>query len=221
MSLYLKREVNSQITIGIWAITESISELAKCINLSDLELEELNKIKYESKKLQWLSLRALLNEILQVKADIKYTEKGKPYLEGHHLKISFSHTLKFAAVIVNKEKETGIDIEKINPKVERIKSKFLSEQELGDDKKEYVLEKLLVYWGAKEALYKLYGKKELAFKENILIDPFEFMDTGTIKGRITKGGFIKYFTLSYEKIQDYILVYVLEEINLHPEITIP
>lgn len=217
MSLYLKREVSPQITIGIWAITESISELAQCINLSDLELEELNKIKYESKKLQWLSLRALLNEILQVKADIKYTEKGKPYLEGHHLKISFSHTLKFAAVIVNKEKETGIDIEKINSKVERIKSKFLSEQELGDDK-EYVLEKLHVYWGAKEALYKLYGKKELAFKENILIEPFEFTGTGTIKGRIKKGEFMKYFILSYEKIQDYILVYVLEEINLHPEI---
>ena len=128
------------------------------------------------------------------------------------------------AVLIDPDKQDLVKIpaiiEKINPKIERIRSRFLSDQELGE-KQEYSLEKLHVYWGAKEALYKFWGKKELSFKENIFIDPFEFEDAGTIKGRIKKGGYIKYFTLSYEKIQDYILVYVLEEINLHPEITTP
>ncbi|MDQ3190154.1 MAG: 4'-phosphopantetheinyl transferase superfamily protein [Bacteroidota bacterium] len=207
-------KIDSNLSVGVWEITETKQELEKRIDLSVEEKKQLNEIKFENKKLQWLSIRALLKEMLGRQFQIIYTKTGKPFLKNSSLKISISHTDKFAALVINRKEETGIDIEKVSNKVERIKNKFLNSSELENIGNSEYLEKLHVYWGAKESLYKVYGEKELIFKENLMIAPFEYLNSGTITGKIKKDDSHKNYLLKYEKVQGYVLVYVLEEINL-------
>ena len=53
------------------------------------------------------------------------------------------------------EKNCGIDIEKIDGKIEKIKSKFLSDEELKITKNDII--ELTKYWSIKESTYKLKG----------------------------------------------------------------
>jgi len=70
------------------------------------------------------------------------------------------------------------------------------------------LEHLHVYWGAKEALYKAYGRKKLEFREHILIEPFAYnLKKGKCKGIVIKGDFSATYSLSYQKIGNHMLVY--------------
>ena len=141
---------------------------------------------------------------------ISYDEFGKPYLINSSIKISISHAYEFVAILIDQNQETGIDIELIKPKIERISERFMSANELLSINKQS-LEQLYVYWCAKEALYKLYGIKNLSFKENILIEDFEYTEKGKIIGKIINNSLNKYYMLCYEKINEYMLVYVLKK----------
>ena len=67
------------------------------------------------------------------------------------------------------------------------------------------------YWGAKEALYKAYGRRELDFREHIIIEPFDLNSPeGEMRGRITKGDFSANYQLKYRSVQDFVLVYAWE-----------
>lgn len=214
MSLFSINDFDDNITLGIWEISETKEELMEEINLSKKDLKELDEIKIQSKKLQWLCVRMLLKNMLGYQPQIIYTNKGKPFLGNSQLKISVSHSDKFVALIINKKEETGIDIEKISNKPFRIKNKFLSSNELLDITDLDTLEKLHVYWGAKESLYKVYGEKEIIFKEDLFISPFKYFNNGEITGSIKKNNLQRSYLLKYKKIQDYLLVFVIKEINL-------
>ena len=88
--------------------------------------------------------------------------------------------------------------------------KFLRDEEKNSLKESNYLEHLHVYWGAKEALYKAYGRKQLDFKEHISIEPFEFnLRNGKCFGTVHKENYFADFELRYEQIADYILVYAI------------
>ena len=94
-----------------------------------------------------------------------------------------------------------------------IKEKFINEEERKFLNINNIEEHLTVLWCAKESLYKLYGTKQLDFKKNLLIEPFDFSGNGKITGRIKTESMNKLYTLHYEKINsdnnNYILVYVI------------
>ncbi|MFN7119876.1 MAG: 4'-phosphopantetheinyl transferase family protein, partial [Saprospiraceae bacterium] len=106
---------------------------------------------------------------------------------------------------------TGIDIQKMVPKIERIAHRLLRKEERDALRPHTRLEHLHVYWGAKEALYKAYGRRELDFCANILIEPFQFdLDNGYCAGQVIKGDIHLHFQLHYQQLEDFILVYALE-----------
>ena len=189
MPLLLRKDISIDCKMAVWDITESEAELAKMVFLSKTDEKFLEETKHESRRLQWIASRVLLKELCG-KSDliIQYDVFGKPFLENSETKISISHSHNKVALIINKE-ETGIDIELVKEKIERIQNKFMSDAELENLKAENKKEMLSVYWCAKESLYKLYGKKELHFKENILIDSFTYNKEGIISGRIVTENF--------------------------------
>ena len=82
------------------------------------------------------------------------------------------------------------------------------------------IEHLHVYWGAKECLYKAYGRRQLDFKGHIHIDPFAYdLSKGYFTGQVKKEAFVGHFELYYEKIDDYMLVYALELDATNPSST--
>ncbi len=214
MALLYIKEVGKTGRVGLWRITETMNELLAMKNFSLEDLSRLNSFSYEHRKKEWLVSRILAEKILGEATEIIYDEHNKPFLKNSKKQISLSHSHDLLALIVD-DKETGIDIELIKPNVLRIKEKFISDAELKALERGHKEEELTLYWCAKESLYKLYGKKQLRFKENLFVEPFEFLGKGKIMGEIILGSERRKYILHYEKIsvegKDFMMTYVLNE----------
>ena len=198
----------SHIHIGIWEITESLSELLKIYGEFPLS-EELEKFKNEVRKKQGLSVRTLLKELCKIKK-LQFNGLGKddfnkPFPKGQKYHLSISHTDKYAVAIINEKEAVGIDIEAVSTKVEKIKHKFLSEKEL--QKTANNLEEMAVYWSAKESLYKLYGKKKVLFNKELFIEKEKQQSNFT--GKILKADLQKTVRMQWQFIDSFVLVYTL------------
>lgn len=189
--------------VEIRVINENIS-----IGLLDLAAFSMQHKLTVKRDLERAGTRYLLAQLLKTgEYDLQYTAENKPFLKGRTEHISISHSHDKLAIILNRKENTGIDIEQIRDKVKNIKSKFLSEPELafaGDDP-----DRLITLWAAKEALYKVYGLKEVEFAANLYIEPF----TGSeIRGTIKLSHFEKSYCLAGERVDNYKMVYVLHEL---------
>lgn len=210
MALFYRHIIGQEAEFAVWQIEESEDWFRKNLVLSEAELQQLEAIKGH-RRLEWLAVRHLTGELLgeQSGAMLK-DEFGKPHLLHVPLQMSVSHSNGLAATILGKVL-TGIDIQKIVPKIERIANRLLREEEREALRPATRMQHLHVYWGAKESLYKAYGRRELDFCTNILIEPFEFdLQNGFCRGRVVKGNFDCWFDLHYQQLDDFILVYALQ-----------
>ncbi len=212
MSLFLKKTVKDA-AIGIWEINETVEELFGRVKLSRKEKQYYSLLKSPLRKKHWLSYRLILPHLVKREelSNIHYDEFGKPHLDNGVRHLSVAHSGKFSAMIVSPTKSVGIDIEAMSPKISKISHKFLNKKELKQDFSGHAMESLYLIWSGKEALYKLYGKRDLLFRENFRIFPFEFQQEGTITGEISCDDFHKEYPLHYQTIENYILVYAIDQ----------
>jgi phosphopantetheinyl transferase len=164
----------------------------------------------ENRKREWLTIRVLLKELLGEEKEILYNSLGKPYLLDNSFHISVSHTKGYAALIVSKENEVAIDIERISSKVENIRKRFVNDEEEKAFSQPDEQIRLLLYWSAKESLFKRLGVENVDFKAHLHIHPFEPVlgewscfeagETRTVNRSCYK---IKYFVH-----EDYVLTYI-------------
>lgn len=184
MPVYKTLTISPQTKVVIWKIEETIEELQKGILLSENSQQRLRSMKSEIHQKGFLSIRHLLKEFRLQDIDIQYDTFGKPHLKDGRF-ISMTHSFHFTGVIVSSEKKVGIDIEKQREKILKIAHKFTPIEEYKTIANvSALIRKLTVVWGAKESLYKIYGKKKLLFLHHIFIDDFNFEDgktTGVIR----------------------------------------
>lgn len=201
MPLYNK--INSKnFEVALWRIEEDLS-------FFESKFHAHPEIKNENKKLQWFATRHLVNEMLGEFSEIEKDEAGKPVLKKSHHHISLSHTQVFAAAMISAHSPVGIDLEMVNQKVERIAHKFLRPDEIGSIHADEKIEKLILYWSAKEALYKLHGKGGIEFMTQLLIEPFELQLNGVLNAEIiATDSQIKNLKVSYDFFEDHVLTYV-------------
>ncbi|OAQ40244.1 4'-phosphopantetheinyl transferase [Pedobacter psychrophilus] len=202
--------IDQDTSIGLWQITESSIDLESRLQLKTHELSHLNSLSKGKRNLHWLATRVLLRKMLNTNEyiDCRADENGKPILINHPYHISLSHSYDYAAVMISKTKKVGIDIEIIKNKIERVQNKFLNLKELDAIDNKDRIEKLYIYWCAKEALYKLNGKKETSFKDHIHIKPFNYLPYGDLSATIEKDNSIDTYTVNYKKVDNYMLGYV-------------
>jgi phosphopantetheine--protein transferase-like protein len=201
MPLY-KQFNHSDSQVSIWKIEEDIE-------FFESKFSAHPDIQNESRKLQWFATRHLVNQMLGGNQVIGKDAGGKPFLKNGSGHISISHTQSLAAVILNNQKNVGVDLEAFNPRIERIAHKFLTENEITAIKPGEKIEKLILYWSAKEALYKLYGKGGIEFKTQLLIEPFELQKQGMLTANIT--GIpepMKDLQVHYDFFDDHVISYV-------------
>lgn len=189
---------------GLWQITETEQELA----YSALESCP-DDIIAPSKRKEFLAGRALIKTLAE-KVGVQYAglrkdEHGKPYLKDVSYEISLSHSSPYVAAQIDPHSAVGIDIEQPKEKLLRIASRILSATEEADAGTDIV--KHCVYWCAKEALYKLYGKRGLHFNSQLNIDPFELKKSGSLQGYIRANDVPDVIALGYVVKEDYVLVY--------------
>ncbi len=189
-----------------------IININESITLGILNLKEFANVRQLSAKrdIETQGKQFLINHLFEKQTEINYDSNGKPYLVNDARHISISHSHDKLAIIINAQEVTGIDIELIRDKILRIKHKFLSNYELKETG-DYV-EKLLIYWAAKETLYKVYGLKEVDFIQHLAIDAFTLDTKGKINGHITINDLNVTYLLQYELLDEYVLVYSIEKI---------
>ena len=159
----------------IWQISESIDTLKTNLIATKLEWDEFTNISHPQKQAEWLAGRLALQTLIQ-RQGIIYEgtykdEAGKPHLIHHKGYVSITNTNKYVAAVFHTSKLVGIDMEKMSDKLIRISHKFLSESELNYARDS--IEILAAYWCAKEAIYKLQGKRKVSFKDHIHIPDFD------------------------------------------------
>jgi 4'-phosphopantetheinyl transferase len=198
--------------IGVWKITESANELYLQVSLSGEEEKTLQTYKNENRKRQWLSYRALLKVLIEENYQIAYSDFGKPYLrlQKKNKHISITHSGDYSAIIINENLVVGIDIEKPEKRIDRVSDRFLSDHELGFIDTKHRLEHLTLCWAVKEALFKIHGNLCYDFKQQIIVDRFDFSNSGWVNcSIISDEGHLNY-KVHYKKIEDYFLAYVAE-----------
>lgn len=213
MPLYRRTKISESISLGIWEINENPEFLKHGLILNQDETDLFLKMSSELRKKHWLSYRRILSDLTgDPSIHLFYDRFGKLHFHDGKYQVSVSHSGKFSAAIISNKTRVGIDIEMIKERIDRVKERFLTEGEMEMVEADYTLEKLTVCWGAKESLYKLYGNPELDFQKDILIEPFVLPGTGKgeCKAIVTASDGRKDYTLFYEKIEDYMLVYTSE-----------
>ena len=171
MPLFKSVEVNSQTIVKIWHILEPLEEFLSQIYLAKGSQSRLNGMKSEEHQRQFLSVRLLLNSFGYNDDDLSYDSNGKPYLNDRNF-ISITHSTSYSAVAVS-TRPVGIDLEGHSDKLAKVESKFVGYEScyLNQNIDDYV-RKLTRIWCTKEALYKLYSKPGMSFKNQFMVIPF-------------------------------------------------
>jgi 4'-phosphopantetheinyl transferase len=206
MPLYKTITVNKTTKVLIWKISESFEALSFGIDLTESNQNRVDSMKSELHQRGFMSVRHLLKEAGLVDSDLIYDEYGKPHLKnGKH--ISITHSFTFSGIIVSDDTPVGIDIEMQRDKILKIAHKFTPFQEYKTIANHSALvSKLTIVWGAKESLYKIYGKKKLLFLENIYIEDFRFADEKTT-GDINYDGIRTSYQVHFLEFEGFTCVY--------------
>lgn len=171
MPLFYQQDINEFTRLGVWHITEEV----------DFFLQKAAfryPIEHPSKQRQHLAAAYLLPELFPEfpLSSIQAPPYQKPFLPGNPFYFSLSHCQNYAAAIVSRSVPTGIDIEMISPRVQRIRHKFLCAaenswvSEFNPGQQDALLTLL---WTIKETIYKWLAHRGLGFSEHIQILPFD------------------------------------------------
>ncbi len=154
----------------LWIIDESEEGLKSQLDVQANEPHsEYHEINHPVKRLEWLASRLAIQHLMGTAGNsyhgIFKDSCGKPHLVDSRGHISLAHCYPYAVAALNTQSPVGIDIERPRPKLVRIAPRFLSQDELKAAGTDPVT--LCKYWSGKEALYKVYGRKNLIFKQDI------------------------------------------------------
>ena len=218
MPLVYQHNINENTRLAVWHITET----------EDFFLEKVplkKDVSHPHKRLQHLAGRYLLPFLFAgfPLEEILVADTRKPFLENEQYHFSISHCGDFAAAIVSSKERVGIDIELVTPKIERVKHKFTSSDELlflNDEYKAFLdqfgLEKkieqefLTMIWSAKETIFKWYGAGQMDFRQHMQLNgaiSFSADELISLPFLFTKNE-MRYFTVQAKMFGGFVLAWL-------------
>jgi phosphopantetheinyl transferase len=207
MGCISKHYLNEFTILGVWKIEEDLNTLLESVVLDNGDLKKYKVFASTSRKLEFLSVRALLAELLGRDARIVYNKNNKPFLKDGSRFISISHSHNLTAILMSANEKVGIDLEYMSTNIGRIAFKFINRREKITKVQENRRYHLYLHWCAKEALYKICDKEGISIKKNITIEPFEVKESGEIKGKVQTDKINDSFDLFYTKYDNYAIVW--------------
>jgi len=207
MGCITKHYLNEFSLLGVWKIEEDQNTLLGLVSLDIDEKKKYKGFSSNSRKLEFLSVRALLSELLGRDAKIVYNKNNKPFLQDGSRFISISHSHNLTAILLSTNEKVGIDLEFMSTNIAALAFKFINRKEKVTreiDERRY---HLYIHWCAKEALYKICDKEGISIRNNITIDPFKVNESGVIKGHVHTNKINESFDLYYSKYDNYAIVW--------------
>ena len=170
-------------------------------HLTSDELERYHSFNHIKRQREFVATRILRHQVFGY-AHIHYNSVGAPYINGEGY-ISISHAANFVAIAFNRKFPLGLDVELIRDKALRLRSKFLTEEETSALEIDNPVE-MTMCWSAKEALYKLAGRKKIDFRKDLhLAKGMGF----SWKGKIMNPGQILFVDLHIFEYKNYIITF--------------
>jgi phosphopantetheinyl transferase len=205
--LFYQQNINQYTKLGIWKIEEPEEFFLQKVPLQ-------REITHPHKRLQHLAGRYLLPFLFPdfPYEEIEIADTRKPFLPNEQYHFSISHCSDYAAAIVSKTNRVGVDAEIITLRVEKIKHKFLHQNELrfvNSQPTNQQVKLLTLLWSAKEAMFKWYGLGEVDFSEMMRTFPFELKDKGEIDAAFMKDDLQQKLLLRYRMMEGLSLVWVV------------
>jgi phosphopantetheinyl transferase len=207
MGCITKHYLNEFSILGVWKIEEDLDTLLGLVSLDNDEKKKYKGFSSSSRKLEFLSVRALLSELIGKEAKIVYNKNNKPFLKDGSRFISISHSHKLTAILLSTNEKVGIDLEYMSSNIAAIAFKFLNWREKVTRENENRRYHLYLHWCAKEALYKICDKEGISIRKNITIEPFTVKDSGEIKGHVHTDKINETFDLYYSKYDNYAIAW--------------
>ncbi|ADQ18849.1 4'-phosphopantetheinyl transferase [Leadbetterella byssophila DSM 17132] len=204
MALFSKTSPVQGIQVVVWKLTESFEELFEDTSLCKEETQTCLSIPVPAKQKEFLAGKYVIERaclLLGIPYEgLEKDEYGKPYLRGKPCEISLTHTEDYVAVAFSENGAIGIDLEKSRDQIMRIFPRLFSQLEVetvnGD------LEEATVYWSAKEAMYKLYGKRSVDFRAHLMLRK----ENGNLQGEIHIKDFHYPCQFHISRIAEYYMV---------------
>ncbi len=196
MPLTLEKQINDAKKLAVWDINEPTGYFVDKLQLKQDENRSEKRLCEQAAGM--LLLNQLCGEGLHKQLDKDVY--GKPFIHNSLISVSFSHSKNLVACLVDfSGGPAGIDIELCRHNIGLLASKFASIHDttpLNGDAHHQLI------WGAKEVLYKIYGKKELDFKRDMKI---AYNDA--LSGSLCIPGYSKQFQLDYMEIGTFLMVW--------------
>lgn len=151
-------------SIACWTITEGSVALERACG--EAGLIPVNNFTLEARYQQHLVTQLLFAQMFQGEK-LSYESTGKPVTNSEHF-VSISHSGN-TVVMMKSDVACGVDIERMHPRIEKVKHKFLNDEEL-IRLTAASNEELVRYWTAKEAMFKVYGSQGVFMRSNIFVN---------------------------------------------------
>jgi len=207
MPLRTLLDINTYSKLIIWDITEEEAYFKMKLEISFEEASELESLSPKRRK-EWLLPRYIAklistdNQIL-----ISKDEHNKPFFTNDDRHMSISHSKdRFAMLISNSN--CGVDIQHFTEKINIIAKKFVTEKEELILAEMPSLDRYHLIWSAKEAIYKIYGRRQLDFRKHIKLTSAP--NTTTFHGAVIKDEYVMNYNLAYFVDDNYMIVYGFE-----------
>jgi phosphopantetheinyl transferase len=126
MGCITKHYLNEFSILGVWKIEEDLNTLLELVTLDNDEKKKYKGFSSSSRKLEFLSVRALLSELIGREAKIVYNKNNKPFLNDGSRFISISHSHKLTAILLSTNEKVGIDLEYMSSNIAAFAFKFIN-----------------------------------------------------------------------------------------------
>ena len=123
----------------------------------------------EKRRREHLAWRRIVRRELGAKVHIDYNDVGAPIVDTADRWISVAHGGESVAVAIA-DKPVGVDIESLSRDFDRVAPRYMTEEEiaLSEDRRWACF-----VWCAKEAMYKLYGRRGVELRGELRVDSFD------------------------------------------------
>ena len=202
---------------GIWRITETVEDLCGMLPRGDVyRAHAYRRFMAERRRLEYVSVRILVYQLLGEEKQICYTPTGHPYFADGSLQLSISHTSGYASVLFSKDYETGVDIEAFSERILRLKDRLIGPEEHAES-----VYDILLHWSAKEAAFKILDQEGIDFRQNLTVSGLACVasrEHAEAAGDFRlayhlSDGKTGVFPIHYETTSDFVLTYAFRKLG--------
>ena len=123
----------------------------------------------EKRRREHLAWRRIVRRELGAKVHIDYNDVGAPVVDASGRWISVAHGGESVAVAIA-DRPVGVDIESLGRDFDRVAPRYMTSEELSLSSNEHWA---CYAWCAKEAMYKLYGRRGVELRGDIRLESFD------------------------------------------------